>query len=139
STWQRTAWLSTSDLAAALALPQEATSKHRAVLAGKGLVARSVRAAGRGRPRAFFALSRGSTGLFPEAYTHMTLCALRFIEEKIGREAVERLLKQRAQEVLDANRHRVPDGSLKARGGGLVKLREEGGYMAELGQAGRNV
>src|SRR5205807_8947426 len=71
--------------------------------------------------------------------THMTLCALRFIEEKIGREAVERLLKQRAQEVLDANRNRVPDGSLKERVAELVKIRDEGGYMAELGHAGRNV
>src|SRR5207244_12828374 len=76
---------------------------------------------------------------FPEAYTHMTLCALRFIEEKIGREAVERLLKQRAQEVLDTNRNRVPDGTLKERVGELVKIRDEGGYMAELGHAGRHV
>src|SRR5213076_288851 len=101
--------------AASLRISKMATLKHLTVLEGKGLVERSFRAAGRGRPRAFFALSRGSTGLFPEAYTHMTLCALRFIEEKIGREAVERLLKQRAQEVLDANRNRVPDGSLKER------------------------
>src|SRR5438309_1894435 len=112
-TLKRQGAVSLTDLAASLRISQMATLKHLAVLEGKGLVERSFRAAGRGRPRAFFALSRGSTGLFPEAYTHMTLCALRFIEEKIGREAVERLLKQRAQEVLDANRNRVPDGSLK--------------------------
>jgi len=52
---------------------------------------------------------------------------------------VERLLKQRAQEVLDTNRNRVPDGTLKERVGELVKIRDEGGYMAELGHAGRNV
>src|SRR5438046_880318 len=138
-TLERQGAVSLTDLAASLGISKMATLKHLAVLEGKGLVERSSRAAGRGRPRAFFALSRGSTGLFPEAYTHMTLCALRFIEEKMGRDAVERLLKQRAQEVLDTNRNRVPDGTLKERVGELVKIRDEGGYMAELGHAGRNV
>lgn len=138
-TLKRQGAVSLSDLAESLGISKMATLKHLAVLEGKGLVERSSRAAGRGRPRAFFALSRGSAGLFPVAYTHMTLCALRFIEEKIGREAVERLLKQRAQEVLDANRNRVPDGSLKERVAELVKIRDEGGYMAELGPVRRNV
>ena len=83
-TLKRQGAVSLTDLAASLRISKMATLKHLAVLEGKGLVERSFRAAGRGRPRAFFALSRGSTGLFPEAYTHMTLCALRFIEEKGG-------------------------------------------------------
>src|SRR5207237_8055527 len=37
------------------------------------------------------------------------------------------------------NRNRVHDGTLKERVGELVKIRDEGGYMAELGHAGRNV
>src|SRR5438876_9713135 len=104
-----------------------ATLKHLTVLEGKGLVERSFRAAGRGRPQAFFALSRGSTGLFPEAYTHMTLCALRFIEEKIGREAVERLPEQRAQAAIDANRNPVPDGRPKETVAEPVKTRDQRG------------
>ncbi|TLZ57839.1 MAG: transcriptional regulator [Methanobacteriota archaeon] len=131
--------VSLTDLAAALKISKMATLKHLTVLEGKGLVERSFRPGGRGRPRAYFALSDGSRSLFPEAYTHMTLCALRFIEEKIGRDAIVRLLRQRAQEVLEANRNRVPDGSLKERVSELVKIRDEGGYMAELGHAGRNV
>src|SRR3989442_7325145 len=69
----------------------------------------------------------------------MTLCALNFIEEKLGRDAVVRLLQQRAQEVLDANRNRIPDSGLKDRVGELVKIRDEGGYMAEMGNARKNV
>ncbi|TLZ89651.1 MAG: transcriptional regulator [Methanobacteriota archaeon] len=131
--------VSLTDLAASVHISKMATLKHLTVLETKGLVERSSRPGGRGRPRAFFALSAGSASLFPEAYTHMTLCALRFIEEKIGREAIVRLLRQRAQEVLDANRNRVPDGSLKEKVAELVKIRDEGGYMAEVGHAGRNV
>src|SRR3989475_8028082 len=69
----------------------------------------------------------------------MALCWLNFIEEKLGRVAVVRLLQQRAQEVLDANRNRIPDSGLKDRVGELVKIRDEGGYMAEMGNARKNV
>jgi len=138
-TLKRQGSVSLTDLAAALKISKMATLKHLTALEGKGLIVRSSRAGGRGRPRAYFALSDRSTSLFPEAYTHMTLTALRFIEEKLGRDAIVRLLRQRAQEVLDENRNRVPDGSLKEKVAELVKIRDEGGYMAEVGHAGRNV
>ena len=137
-TLKREGSVSLGDLASGLGISKMATLKHLTALETKGLVERSFRVGGRGRPRAIFALSDRSASLFPEAYTHMTLCALRFIEEKLGRDQVERLLKQRAQEVLDANRNRVPDGNLKEKVSELVKIRDEGGYMAELGHAGRN-
>ena len=137
-TLKRQGSVSLGDLAGDLGISKMATLKHLTVLESKHLVERSFRAGGRGRPRAFFALSEGSAGLFPGAYTHMTLCALRFIEEKLGRDAIVRLLKQRAQEVLDANRNRVRDGTLKEKVSDLVTIRDEGGYMAELGHAGRN-
>ena len=136
-TLKRAGSVSLTELAASLHISKMATLKHLAILEGKGLVVRSSRQGGRGRPRAVFSLSEGSSSLFPEAYTHMTLSALRFIEEKIGPGAVVQLLEKRAQEVLDANRARVPDGNLKSKVVELVKIRDEGGYMAELGRAGR--
>ena len=138
-TLKRRGTISLTDMAGELRISKMATLKHLNALEAKGLVERSSKAGGRGRPRAFFNLSKNSATLFPEAYTHMTLCALNFIEEKLGREAVVRLLKQRAQEVLDANRNRIPDGGLSDRVGELVKIRDEGGYMAELGHARKNV
>src|SRR2546428_1379604 len=138
-TLKRRGSVSLSDMAGELRISKMATLKHLNVLETKGLVERSFKAGGRGRPRAFFNLSKNSATLFPEAYTHMTLSALNFIEEKLGREAVVRLLKQRAQEVLDANRNRIPEGGLSDRVGELVKIRDEGGYMAELGHARKNV
>src|SRR5207245_4501636 len=134
-TLKRRGSVSLSDMAGELRSSKMATLKHLNVLETKGLVERSFKAGGRGRPRAFYNLSKTSATLFPEAYTHMTLCALNFIEERLGREAVVRLLKQRAQEVLDANRNRIPDSGLKDRVGELVKIRDEGGYMAEMGTA----
>lgn len=138
-TLKRRGTVSLADMAGELRISKMATLKHLNALEAKGLVERSSKAGGRGRPRALFNLSKNSATLFPEAYTHMTLCALNFIEEKLGRDAVVRLLKQRAQEVLDANRNRIPDGGLSDRVGELVKIRDEGGYMAELGHARKNV
>ena len=138
-TLKRRGTVSLTDMSAELRISKMATLKHLNSLEAKGLVERSFKAGGRGRPRAFFNLSKKSATLFPEAYTHMTLCALNFIEERLGREAVVRLLKQRAQEVLDSNRNRIPDSGLKDRVGELVKIRDEGGYMAEMGTARKNV
>src|SRR3989475_10903901 len=138
-TLKRRGAVSLSEISEELRISKMATLKHLNVLEEKGLVERSSKTGGRGRPRAFFNLSKNSATLFPEAYTHMTLCALNFIEEKLGRDAVVRLLQQRAQEVLDANRNRIPDSGLKDRVGELVKIRDEGGYMAEKGNARKNV
>lgn len=138
-TLKRRGTVSLTDMAGELRISKMATLKHLNALEAKGLVERSFKAGRRGRPRAFFNLSKNSATLFPEAYTHMTLSALNFIEEKLGRDAVVRLLKQRAQEVLDANRNRIPEGGLSDRVGELVRIRDEGGYMAELGTARKNV
>src|SRR5438876_2145134 len=78
-TLKRRGTVSLTDMSAELRISKMATLKHLNVLEAKGLVERSFRAGGRGRPRAFFNLSKNSATLFPEAYTHMTLCALNFI------------------------------------------------------------
>src|SRR5207245_799950 len=59
--------VSLSDISEALRISKMATLKHLNVLEAKGLVERSFKAGGRGRPRAFFNLSKSSATLFPEA------------------------------------------------------------------------
>ncbi len=129
---------SLAELATSLGISKMAVLKHVAVLEDKGLVERSFRAEGRGRPRAQFRLTRKAARLFPEAYTHLTLCALGFIEERMGRDAVVRLLRQRTEEVYRENQERFEDKAFGARVQTLVTLREEGGYMAERGRIGKN-
>ncbi len=129
--------VSLADLSEGLGITKMAALKHLAILEEKGLVERSFQAEGRGRPRAYFRLSRSATRLFPEAYAHMTLCALGYIEEKLGREAVVRLLRLRAQEVYEANEARFRNKDFRRRVEELVRVREEGGYMAERGRTGR--
>jgi predicted ArsR family transcriptional regulator len=129
---------SLTDLSADLGISKMATLKHLAVLEDKGIVERSFRAEGRGRPRAHFRLTAKSAKLFPDAYAHLTLCALQFIEEKLGREAVVQLLRQRTQEVYEQNGRRFDDPDFGHRVQALVDLRDAGGYMAERGRIGKN-
>src|SRR5438128_7254227 len=91
-TLKRRGAVSLSDMSEELRISKMATLKHLNVLEAKGLVERSFQAGGRGRPRAFFNVSKKSATLFPEAYTHMSLCALTFMEEKVGLGEVVRLV-----------------------------------------------
>ena len=127
-----------AEIAEELGVSKMAALRHLNALESRGLVERSFRAGGRGRPRAFFRLSGSSAGLFPEAYAKMTTCALAFIEAKLGREAVVQLLEQRTREVYDRYRDRFDGKDLRGKVEELAKIRDEGGYMAEVGTAKRD-
>ena len=124
---------SLAEVAAGLGISKVAALHHLVALEGDRLVQREYRHAGVGRPTAHFRLSEGSSPLFPEAYTRMSVCALRFVEARLGRSAVGELLQQRAHEILDAEHRRFRDGKLPAKVAELARVRTEGGYMAEVG------
>lgn len=127
---------SLEEIARELKVSKVAALGHLTRLEGDGLVERSYRAGQVGRPRVQFRLSSGASSLFPHGYTEMSLCALEFIERRLGRPAVAELLAQRAAEVADKSRARVAGSSLAQRVEELARIRTENGYMAEL--AGRH-
>lgn len=122
-----------AEIARALGISKVASLRHLSILERDHLVERSNRTNGVGRPRAHFQLSSGSTHLFPEAYTHMSLAALAFIEERLGRNSVVTLLQQRAHEIHDQHEAEFQTAELKDRVRTLARVRDEGGYMAEVG------
>jgi predicted ArsR family transcriptional regulator len=124
---------SLAEVAAELEISKVAALGHLQKLESDGLVERSYKAGQVGRPRVLFRLSPRAMTLFPQGYTEMSLCALEFIERRLGRNAVAELLSQRAAEVADRNHSRLQSGTLAERVGGLVQVRTETGYMAELG------
>jgi len=128
---------SLQQLAADLGITKVATLRHVIALEADGLVERSYRSEGVGRPRVHFRLSSSSSKLFPQAYTQMSLSALGFIEERLGRDAVVELLQQRTRELGDQSVSRFRGKNLPARVDELVHLRSEGGYMAERGPTTR--
>ena len=63
----------------------------------------------------------------------MSLAALEYIERHLGRPAVVGMLQERSHDLADQNRSRLSAPELRQRVEELVRLRSEGGYMAELG------
>ncbi|HEY6237729.1 MAG TPA: MarR family transcriptional regulator [Thermoplasmata archaeon] len=122
-----------SEIAEALGISKVGALRHLNSLESDGLVARSYRKVGVGRPRVCFRLTAPSARLFPEAYSQMSRSALDFIEEKLGRPAVVQLLQQRAEEVAETHGGRLKGLPLGGRVSELVRIRSEGGYMAERG------
>jgi DeoR family transcriptional regulator, suf operon transcriptional repressor len=125
--------LSLSEVAAARGTSKVAALHHLSSLENEGFVDRSYERRSVGRPAVHFRLSAKSTGIFPQAYTQMSLTALEFIERRLGREGVVTMLQERAHELVDRNRARLAGPALRQRVEALVRLRSEGGYMAELG------
>ncbi|MCI4332849.1 MAG: hypothetical protein L3K01_03855 [Thermoplasmata archaeon] len=120
-------------IARTLGISKVAALRHLVQLESEGLVERSYRTGGVGRPRVQFRLSRNSARLFPEAYAKMSVCALQFIERSLGRDAVVRMLQERSHEVASESRPRLAGATLPDRVAELAQVRSEGGYMAEVG------
>jgi predicted ArsR family transcriptional regulator len=128
-----------AELAAELKVSKVAALRHVASLEEAGLVERFTEPAPSGRPPVRFRLRPEASHLFPEAYTEMSLSALQFVEREMGREAVVRLLQERTREIENREGPRFRALPLSDRVRELAKVRERGGYMAEVGaRAGRS-
>lgn len=123
---------SLEEVATGLGVSKAAVLGHLQRFESEGFVERSYRAGKVGRPRVLFRLTDRGSAMFPQAYADMSLCALEFIEHRLGRAAVGELLSQRAGEVTERTWSRLRSGTLPVRVAELARVRTEGGYMAEV-------
>ena len=125
--------LSLSEVAESRGTSKVAVLRHLAALEDQGLIERSYEHGALGRPSVHFRLSEKSAGIFPQAYTQMSISALEYIERHLGRTGVVGMLQERSHEVADQNRIRLSAPVLRDRVEELARIRTEGGYMAEVG------
>ena len=123
-------------LAERLRISKMAVHKHAQELEERGLIERVPVRGTTGRPRLALRLAPTATSLFPRAYAGVTCAALAYIEEKLGRKAVEEALRRRQAETLTTYRGEVKAETLADRVHQLAGLRDREGYMAEDHQAG---
>jgi len=123
-------------LAKRLRISKMAVHKHAQELEERGLIERMPVRGTTGRPRLALRLAPGAISLFPRAYVGVTCAALAYIEEKLGRKAVEEALRRRQAETLTTYRDQVKAETLAERVHQLAGLRDREGYMAEDRQAG---
>jgi predicted ArsR family transcriptional regulator len=108
-----------------------AVHKHIQELEDHGMVQRLTLRGAKGRPRHGLKLAPKASGLFPKAYAGVTCAALAYIEEKLGRKAVEEALRRRQSEIIPGYREQVNAETLAGRVQQLAELRDRDGYIAE--------
>ena len=120
------------DLAKVLKISKMAVHKHLSGLEERGLVeSTQVRIGNVGRPRTSYRLTAKSGTVFPKSYGAVATCALNFIAKKMGRKAVEQVLRERQSEIFERYSKDLKELDFDERVKELAKLRDGEGYMAE--------
>ena len=108
-----------------------AVHKHIQELEDQGMIQRVTLRGAKGRPRHGLQLAPKASSLFPKAYAGITCAALAYIEEKLGRRAVEEALRRRQSETIPGYKEQVNAETLAGRVHQLAQLRDQDGYIAE--------
>src|ERR687891_2849 len=119
------------ELANVMKVSRMAVHKHLGLLQQRGLV-EAVETRGHvGRPRMVYQLTSQSKSVFPKSYSAIATHALDFIERNMGKEAVEKVLRERQSELFDQYYKRLKDLDFDKKVKELARIRDEEGYIAE--------
>ena len=119
------------ELANVMKVSRMAVHKHLRLLQQRGLV-EAVETRGRvGRPRMMYQLTSQSKTVFPKSYSAIATHALDFIERNMGKEGVEKVLRERQSELFDKYYKRLKDLDFDKQVKELARIRDEEGYIAE--------
>jgi predicted ArsR family transcriptional regulator len=119
------------DLAAVMKISRMAVHKHLSALQQRGLVEAIENRGHVGRPKMIYQLTSQSKTVFPKSYSAIATQALDFIEKNIGKEGVEKVLRERQSELFDQYYKRLKDLDFDRQVKELARIRDEEGYMAE--------
>ncbi|MHB8566268.1 MAG: helix-turn-helix transcriptional regulator [Nitrososphaerales archaeon] len=130
---------SLGELADILGVSKMAVLKHVSRLEDAGLVQRrAVHDGDLGRPEHIYKLTSEGAELFPRAYSDIALCAISFIEQMQGRDAVTQMLRKRQKELFEKYNESIQGRPLGDRIKTLTQLRDKDGYMAESRSIGKS-
>jgi predicted ArsR family transcriptional regulator len=119
------------ELAKVMKISRMAVHKHLAILQKRGLV-EGVEVRGNvGRPRMVYQLTSQSKTVFPKSYSAIATHALDFIERNMGKEGIEKVLRERQSELFDQYYKRLKNLDFDKQVKELAKIRDEEGYIAE--------
>ncbi|BCX88433.1 DeoR family transcriptional regulator, suf operon transcriptional repressor [Methylomarinovum tepidoasis] len=120
------------ELARALGVSKPAVHQHLTTLERDGYVARHALVKTGGRPSQIYVLSDRGVHLFPKHYAWFSELLLQQLLERMGSEAVEKLLYQLGREAAVPLRERLRDkeGTEKIRE--VVRIMRDFGYQAQV-------
>lgn len=127
------------EIAGCMGISKMAVSKHLSNLERDKIVQKRVTRSGVGRPEYKYSLTMDAHNLFPTCYNYISLSALNFIREKMGKEGIDEFFERRKKELLERYSLRLdalpPEERVKA----LARMRDEEGFYAEGEVTGGNV
>ena len=113
------------ELANVMKISRMAVHKHLALLQQRGLVEGIETRGHVGRPRIVYQLTNQSKTIFPKSYSAIASHALDFIERNMGKEAVEKVLRERQSELFDEYYKRLKDLDFDKKVKELARIRDE--------------
>jgi predicted ArsR family transcriptional regulator len=119
------------ELAKVMKISRMAVHKHLAILQNRGLVEGVEVRGSVGRQRMVYQLTSQSKTVFPKSYSSIATRALDFIERNMGKEGIEKVLRERQSELFDLYYKRLKNLDFDKQVKELAKIRDEEGYIAE--------
>jgi predicted ArsR family transcriptional regulator len=119
------------ELAKVMKVSRMAVHKHLVLLQNRGLVESIENRGHVGRPRMVYQLTSQSKSVFPKSYSAIATHALDFIERNMGKEGIEKVLRERQTELFDQYYKRLKDLDFDKQVKELARIRDEEGYIAE--------
>jgi predicted ArsR family transcriptional regulator len=123
--------MSVEQLAHELEVSKVCVRRHLSLLESDGLIGFDEERHERGRPRFIYHLTEKANCLFPQIYDEFAKEILVQIERQFGGEALERVLKARADDLIREMKGRLSRRSFDDRVKGLTKAISAKGYLAD--------
>jgi len=119
------------DLSKVMKISRMAVHKHLSDLQDRGLVESMEIRKGVGRPVMQYSLTSSGKTAFPKSYGEIATHALNYLEKKMGKDAVESVLRERQKDLFEKYSVRMKDMEFNERVKELARIRDEEGYIAE--------
>jgi predicted ArsR family transcriptional regulator len=119
------------DLSKAMKISKMAIHKHLVELQNRGLVESTDIRIGVGRPKMLYSLTSIGKTIFPKSYADIATIAIDFIEQNMGKNSVEAVLRKRQSDLYDKYYLRIKNLDFDHKVKELAKMRDEEGYIAE--------
>src|SRR5262245_31779872 len=123
--------MSVGQLARTLEVSKVCVRRHLGLLESDGLVAFEVERHERGRPRFMYRLTEKAGCLFPQIYDEFAKEVLAQIQLNFGDEALRRVLRSRADELIARLKEKLSGRSFDERVKSLIEEINAKGYLAD--------
>jgi predicted ArsR family transcriptional regulator len=116
-----------------LGITKMAALQHLYLLEEQAVVERRSKPGARGRPTWLWSLTQGALKFFPDAHAELAVSLIKCLEESLGPQALDELIKVRSRHQLERyGKELASAGGLRKKLEVLAEIRSREGYMAEV-------